>query len=281
MKDTTAKIISNKEIAPGYFKMAIDALYIAENVLPGQFVEIRCSDGLDPFLRRPFSIHRVTPAYRQGRGNGLRVTGIEILYEVIGKGTQILSQKKKGDLLNVLGPLGNGFTLPDPRNPLHVTPILIAGGIGVAPIMYLAEILISRKIKPIVILGARSREFVLCDKDLKKLGAKVHIATDDGTMGFKGFVTELFKDFLLATCSLQLATVYSCGPNPMLKVIVDICKKHDIESQVSLEEKMACGIGACLGCAVKIKENRKIVYKLTCKDGPVFCGNNIVWEEQY
>ncbi|MBU1146819.1 MAG: dihydroorotate dehydrogenase electron transfer subunit [Candidatus Omnitrophica bacterium] len=259
MKDIKAKILSNKKIGNGYYKLMLDAPYIAQAAKPGQFVQVRCSDGLDPLLRRPFSIHRVTGQRPTGNGP----TRIEILYEVIGKGTEILSKKRKGKFLDVLGPLGNGFTLPrKPKTENRAT--IITGGIGVAPMVFLAERLAK---KPTVLIGARTKDLILCEKDFKDMGAEVHIATDDGSQGHKGFVPEL-----LGTRDKGQGTrVYACGPNAMLKSVTDICKKRKLECEVSLEETMACGIGACLGCAVKMKDGTS---KLACKDGPVFNANN-------
>ena len=266
MKDVKSKILSNKEIAPGYFRMVLDAPYIAKHAKPGQFVQVRCSDGVEPLLRRPFSIHRVAVI-------GNRLSVIEILYEVIGKGTEILSKKNKGDFVDVLGPLGNGFSLPSAISH-KPSAILIAGGIGVAPLVFLAEELARKKARTIVLIGARTKNLILCKKDLKKIGTEVHIATDDGSHGCKGFVSELFQKVLRTTNNEQRTTIYACGPTPMLKCIADMCKGQKLKCQVSLEEMMACGIGACLGCAVKVKGGG---YKLACKDGPVFNADEIIW----
>jgi len=252
MKDIKAKILLNNNICGGYYRMALEAPYIAKNAAPGQFVQVRCSDGLDPLLRRPFSVHRV------------REKGFEILYEVIGRGTEILSTKKAGESIDVLGPLGNGFTLGPPA-------ILIAGGIGVAPLVFLAEELARKKIKAIVLIGAKTKRAILSEKEFKDIGADVHIATDDGTGGCKGLVSKLFQEILRTA---GRTTIYACGPHPMLKCIAGICREKGLECQVSLEEKMACGIGVCLGCAVKMKGGG---YKLACKDGPVFNSKDLIW----
>jgi len=290
MKDIKAKILSNINIGSNYYKMSLEAPYIAKAAKPGQFVMVRCSDSTGPLLRRPFSIHRV-------KGQ----KGIEILYEVIGKGTEILSEKKKKEYIDVLGPLGNGFSFSSlvpsafakasaDRRPSSLV-FLIAGGIGVAPLIFLAEKLVSAK--PIVLIGAKTKKLILCEKDFKKIGAKVHVATDDGSYGYKGFISELFKDMLRRTTDAcppkpwrrrkgrrttdegRLTTICACGPELMLKAIADICNKEKIPCEVSLETKMACGFGACLSCAVKLKGGSS--YKLACKDGPVFNADEITW----
>jgi dihydroorotate dehydrogenase electron transfer subunit len=257
MKDIKSKILYNRQVAPGFFKIALEAPYIAKNAIPGQFVQVRCSETTEPLLRRPFSVHRVENER------------VELLYEVIGQGTEILSQKATGDVIDVLGPLGNGFTIN-----LKSSATLVAGGIGVAPLVFLAEELKRQNISATILLGARTKSLILCEREFKRAGA-VHIATDDGSRGYKGFVTVLLKDKLSAI-RYPLSAVYACGPNPMLKRVSEVCEDLGADCEVSLEEKMACGIGACLGCAVNIK-GKKPETKMVCKDGPVFKANKIIW----
>jgi dihydroorotate dehydrogenase electron transfer subunit len=259
MKDIKSKILYNRQIIPGYFKATLKAPYIANNSVPGQFVQVRCSDATEPLLRRPFSIHRV------------KSDRVELLYEVIGKGTNILSQKKEGDVVDVLGPLGNGFTIS-----LKPSAALVGGGIGVAPLVFLAEELKKKKINTTVLLGGRTKNLILCKKDFKNAGADVYISTDDGTCGHKGFVTDLLGQYL-STVNCQSSTVYACGPNAMLKRVSEICEDFETDCEVSLEERMACGIGACLGCAVNIR-GKNPETKMVCKDGPVFKANKIIWQ---
>jgi len=263
MIQAKAKVIKNIEVAPRYYKIALSCSPIAKDANAGQFVAIKITDSYEAFLRRPFSIHKLSGP------------GIEILYEIVGRGTEILSQKKAGEYLDVIGPLGNGFDLGVNTN--DRTPILVAGGIGVAPLLFLAEKLRESqkpkaKSKNVVLIGAKTRSDVLCEKEFRKLGCNVKIATDDGSKGFKGYVSELLKKEL-STINYQLSTIYSCGPRPMLKETAAISKKYNIPAQVSLEEHMACGIGACLGCAVNTKQG----YKRVCQDGPVFDADEIVW----
>ena len=239
--------------------MVLDAPYIAKSAKPGQFVQIKCSDSMEPLLRRPFSIHKVK-------------RGLEILYEVVGKGTEMLSRKQKGEYLDALGPLGNGFSLPRGSN-LKPRAIIIAGGIGAAPLVYLAEELKKNKIKTIVLIGAKTKGLILCEKDFKKITPEVYVSTDDGTYGCKGFVSKLFHKILKTTESKFETVVYVCGPHGMLRCIADICRERNFECQVSMEEKMACGIGACLGCVVETKSGNKLV----CKDGPVFNVSELIW----
>lgn len=284
-----AKLNFNKKIKGKYFHLALQAARIAKAAQPGQFVHIRINDGCQPLLRRPFSIHRVGAA------------NIEILYEALGEGTEILSQRKAGEYLDIIGPLGNGFDLEPCA--LSLEPILVAGGMGVAPLVFLADKLAQGRrqeaqAKRLVLIGAKAKNQILCEKEFQKLGYSVKIATNNGSMGFKGKVSDLLRKMLvaghraqgtgvkikrLAPCALYHEPVfYACGPHPMLKEIAKISKEHNIFAQVSLEEHMACGIGACLGCVVKaqgtgFRAQGKVEYKRACKEGPVFNADEIVW----
>ncbi len=251
-----AKIVANKKVGSAYFEMILAAGGISRAAYPGQFVQVKVSDSCQPLLRRPLGIHRVSGA------------NIFLLYEVLGPATKILSQRKSGEFLDILGPLGNGFDYRA-ANTEHRTPILVAGGMGVAPLLFLAE----RLNKSQVLIGARSKEQVLCEKEFKKLGCSVKIATDDGSRGFKGKAADLLNSFLRLAISNKRLAIYACGPRPMLKEISKISKNYRIPAQVSLEEHMSCGIGACLGCVV----NTKAGFQRVCKEGPVFCADEIIW----
>ncbi|MCX5706937.1 MAG: dihydroorotate dehydrogenase electron transfer subunit [Candidatus Omnitrophica bacterium] len=245
-----SKILSNKKVGEHYWHCLLETPEIANHALAGQFVSIRLSGGVIPLLRRPFSIHKVN-----GRN-------IEILYEVIGQGTKMFSGKRTGEYLDLIGPLGNGFNY-GLRTTSYESQILVAGGMGVAPMVFLAK-----KLSPgrtLVLIGARKKRQILCEKEFKNLGCSVKIATDDGSTGFKGKVTDLLRSLL--------STIYACGPKPMLREVSRISKEFKIPAEISLEEHMACGIGACLGCVVKTKTGVKRV----CKEGPVFNADEIAW----
>lgn len=250
--------------------MGLDAPAIAGDAEPGQFIHIRVNDGTEPLLRRPFGVHKVNSK------------SFEILYEVVGKGTGILSKKRAGEYLDVIGPLGNGFNYRTGR-----PAILVAGGMGTAPLVFLAEKL--KGIESLVLIGAKTKEYITCEKEFCKLGCDVKTATDDGSKGFRGKVTDLLRDVLRKSAITQelnnSITLYACGPHAMLKEVAQIAHKNKIPCQVSLEELFACGVGACLGCAVKVRQrtngltNQRIdgTYKLVCKDGPVFDACEISW----
>jgi dihydroorotate dehydrogenase electron transfer subunit len=244
-------IIRNKKVGQQYYKMSLHAPDIARQAKPGQFVSVKLGNSVDPLLRRPLGIH---DAYG---------STIELLYAVVGKGTKILSQKKADDQLDIIGPLGNGFDVSAARQAL---PILVAGGMGVAPLYFLAKKLKHKD--PLVLVGARNKDELVCVKEFKALGFDVRVSTDDGSMGEKGYVTDLLKSI---DCCRSI--IYACGPRPMLREISGITYQTKLSAQVSLEEHMSCGFGACLGCVVKTSGG----YKRVCKEGPVFDARAIIW----
>jgi len=242
-----------------FYRMGLRVGALSKAVEPGQFFTIRCSDGLDPILRRPFGVHRIIKA------KGV----LEILYKVVGPATELLSRKKAGDKLDIIGPLGNGFPLKLTANRYPLTAILVAGGHGVAPLLELAR----RLGNSIIFMGAKTEAEVVCERDFQKLGAEVHIATEDGSTGKKGLVTDLLKKFLLSAIGHRPSAIYACGPNAMLKAIAKIAAAKKTKAYGSFEEHLACGVGSCYGCAIKTKEG----YKRICKDGPVFDLKEIRW----
>lgn len=259
MIQAKSKVIGNQRFKNNYWHAVFEAPLIALKAKPGQFLNIKLSDGLRPFLRRPFSIHNISGSK------------LEILYEVLGEGTKILSGKKKGEYLDIIGPLGTGFDYKIGQRE-EGREIMVAGGIGVAPLYFLAKEIKSKN--KIVLIGARTKDQVLCEKEFKALDCDIKIATDDGATGFKGRVTGLLKEILRHKSSaISQSRIYACGPRPMLKAVADIAQENNILAQVSMEEHMSCGIGACLGCVVKTKKGLERV----CKEGPVFNTEDLVW----
>lgn len=246
-----ALILEQKEIAPGIFDLTLSAPAVASAAAAGQFVEVHPDDGAH-LLPRPISIC----GYNKKAGT------LRLVYQVVGEGTALFSKKKAGDTLRIMGPLGHGFT---PAGNKH---ILIGGGIGVPPLLQLAKELEGEKE---VFLGFRSVP-ILTD-EFTAAGAKVHIATDDGSVGYHGTAVALAK-----MLGVTGSTIYSCGPKPMLKAVADFSAESGIPAQVSMEERMACGFGVCVGCVVKIKDGDGFVYKKACKDGPVFSAEEVYWE---
>lgn len=259
MVQLKVKIISHKKVNGACYCLEFDSGVIANNASPGQFLEVKvCDNGL-PLLRRPISIH------------GIKGSKVKVVYEVVGEGTRILSGRKPGDFLDVIGPMGNGFEYTVKR-PGASRDILVAGGMGVAPLVFLAE-----KMKPnknLVLIGARNKKQILFRGEFKNLGCKVLVATDDGSAGLRGKVTELLKGILSeASGNERPANIYACGPQAMLKAVAGISGEKGIPCQLSLERHMACGFGACLGCVVSTKSG----YKRVCKEGPVFAAGELTW----
>jgi dihydroorotate dehydrogenase electron transfer subunit len=238
-------IVSNEKIKRDIFLLKVKDNKIAANVVPGQFVHVKIGDSFLPLLRRPFSIHDVD-------GNIFT-----ILYKIRGRGTFLLSKYRPGDQVDIIGPLGNGF---DVKKYDRVG--LVAGGMGVAPIYFLTRKLQVRELT--ILLGTKTKEELVHVDGFSKLG-KLKITTEDGSLGTKGMVTDMLEDII------GVDFIAACGPNPMLRVVKSFTAKHNIPCQLSLEGRMACGLGVCLGCAVKSANS----YKYVCKDGPVFWSSEV------
>ena len=270
---TKVKILSSEEIAPNIYLMGLSASLIANEAKPGQFIHIKCSTGDNPLLRRPISIHKI----EKDKGE------IFILFQVKGKGTEILSERKIGEYLDVIGPIGNGFQLFSKSQKV----MIIGGGIGIAPLLAIAEESVFKGKEVKVLIGAANKKMILGEKYFKKLGVETCIATEDGSYQYKGLVTDLTEKIISKWLPDQ---IFACGPKPKLRKIAQISINKNINSQVSLEERMGCGIGACLGCVCKIKiretDNFKnnlnqtnYIYKRVCVDGPVFEAREVVWDD--
>lgn len=254
MKTTVlAEILSNKAISENIFDMVVKAPELAKMTNAGQFAEL-FTNSKALLLPRPISI--CESEEKEGT--------LRFVYQAVGKGTDLFSKLENGDKIRILGTCGNGYTLGK-DNEHH---ILVGGGIGVPPLLELAKRL---KGKKTVILGFRSGSFLASEFD--KYADEVHIATDDGSVGFKGNVVQLMESL-----NIKGDMIYSCGPKIMLKFLSMYAEKNNIACQVSMEERMACGIGACVGCVVKIKDNDGWTYKKVCKDGPVFDSREVIWE---
>jgi len=253
------KLVFNQQVAVGTFLMGMRSPEIATEVQPGQFVMIRVGQGIDPLLRRPFSI------------SGVREDLILVLYRVVGRGTQMLSENRKGDSLAVLGPLGKGFT----RTHAGRHAFLVAGGMGIAPLAFLAGSMAPESHS--FLSGFGSADQIVGTEALGIEGREISIATDDGSAGHQGLVTELLEKGL-SNMTMDSATVFACGPLPMLKAVSEMTRKRDIPCQVALEASMACGLGACQGCAVKAAPGQDRAYWHVCQDGPVFNATALDWK---
>lgn len=258
MYQEKVQVLWNERIGPQYFRMGLTCHPGYGASTPGQFVMLRFPDRLTPFLRRPFSIHRLL---RQGDS----VCGIELLYKTVGEGTRHFSRCRKGDPLDLVGPLGSGFSVSDRYRRIFMA----AGGIGVAPMRFLIDFFMEKNLHPkgvTLFLGGRSKADLLCRDAFADLGVTVVTTTDDGSEGDQCLVTQPLES---AMDGIPPDIVYACGPLDMLRCVIDLAEGHGVRCQVSIETAMACGIGACLGCAVEGRgESGKYLH--ACLDGPVF-----------
>ena len=258
MIEITAKITANKQVAEGIFLLHIESSEIALSAKPGQFIMISVgSHGYDPLLRRPFSICYIND------------NKLAVLYRVVGYGTDLLAKKCEGQHLSVLGPLGTPFNISNIKQGRIV---IVAGGIGVAPICFLAQRLKFDNKNFLIMAGFSTLAEIprLDDMDFKD----IKVATDDGSSGYHGFVTDMLEDYLIT--SEKPEAIYTCGPLPMMSKVAGVARHYGIPCQVSIESNMACGLGACQGCCVCGSDKK---YKLVCKNGPVFKAEEICWSK--
>lgn len=245
-------VVGNLQVADDLWEMELMIPEITDECEPGQFVHVRVSNENDPLLRRPLSLFDVN------REKG----SISILYKVVGQGTRLMTKLAVGDYLDIMGPLGKGFTLPD--DPCRA--VLVGGGVGIAPLVYLARRLKEMKCKVVVLYGVEKRRQLVAIERLKSWDVACLPATADGSAGYKGLVTGLLEDKLNTD---EFDYIYTCGPEPMMAAVAQLAEMYGLPGEVSLEESMACGVGACLGCARKLNP-RDESYVKVCKDGPVF-----------
>ena len=255
-------ILSVESLNEKLFKLKIYSPVFSLMAMPGNFCHLKVNEESFPLLRRAFSFHRV----EKDKGT------FELLFKVVGLGTELLSRKNPGEKIDLLAPLGNFFSFPRKDEKI----VLSAGGMGIAPLLFFLNYLLEKKFNPeriTLFFGVKKeKELILLD-ELSAMRIKIHLATEDGTIGFKGRITELFyQELKERRVKLKNTMFYACGPTPMLKKISDISKKHNLSCQISLENHMPCGIGACFGCVVKTING----YKRVCKDGPVFDAREVI-----
>jgi dihydroorotate dehydrogenase electron transfer subunit len=266
--DVDAAVIANRRLSPDYNVLAFDAPDLAASVRPGQFVMVKTSRGLDPLLRRPFSVFEVL------RGADGRARGFSIFNKAIGTGTRLLSDVEAGARLNVLGPLGRPFEPVDP--PAEAW--MIAGGVGLAPFVTLAEALASRGTPTTLFYGARRGDELYCVDLFETLGVRVVLATEDGSLGARGRITLPLEQALRDRPLGQPVKLYACGPTPMMRACASLAERHGRACDVSLEQVMGCGLGGCYSCVVKARTGDGAPHHTrTCIDGPVFDAARIAW----
>lgn len=252
-----AKLIKKIQLKEDLFQFDVEQKEMAELAKPGQFLEIRVAEGIEPLLRRPISIYNVD------KEKGF----VSFIFQVKGKGTKILATRKEGEEIDIIGPLGYGtFDIVE-----NEKVAIIGGGIGTFPLHELAKNL-KGKSEVDVYLGFRNKEAVVLEEEFKKVSDRLVITTDDGSYGTSGFAINVLKEDVRMG---KIDRIYACGPLPMLKAVRELSIQEKIPCQISLEEKMGCGIGACLGCAVKVIKDEKERYGHVCKEGPVFYATDV------
>lgn len=250
-------VVKHENIAKNIFQLTLQGELVKEMKQPGQFVHLKVTDGSAPLLRRPISISEIDKENNH----------FTMIYRVEGAGTQLLSYKKVDDVVDVLGPLGNGFPLDASKS--GDTVLLVGGGIGVPPLLELSKQLVKRGVIVQHVLGFQTKEAVFLENEFSSLGRTI-IATDDGSYGYQGFVTHAIRDR-----DISFSTLYTCGPTPMLKAIEREYEK--IPLFLSLEERMGCGVGACFACVCHtVDDPTGTSYKKVCSDGPVFKAGEVV-----
>lgn len=258
-----AVILSNKNLIGDYFHIQFNSPEIAKLAQPGQFLHLQVPHFDHRVLRRPFSIYNVEPA-----------TGVvELVYKTVGEGTQRLSEIPAGTEISLMGPLGTPFSVPTDTHP-----IIVAGGYGCAATYMLAK---HSPLKGVTLIGGRSEIDLLLVEEFKATGYEVRCSTNDGSVGHKGLVTEiLIEELEKAKASGKPVSIHSCGPNPMLKAVAKVAEDFGLDAEISLDEHMCCGIGACFTCVCKTKADNEDgwEYSRSCKDGPVYQASTIHWD---
>ena len=252
-KITDFRLIEKKEWAKSTY-LLLQSDEPLEDIKAGQFVQVKVDDAANTYLRRPISIHDVDYQKRT----------ITLLVQRVGEGTNKISDTEINDTLNIIYPLGNGFTMPEDKN---TQVVLVGGGIGIAPMYYLGKVLKEKGVEPVFVLGGRSKEDLIMLDEFSLVG-KVYITTNDGSLGEQGFVTQhsVWKE-------KKFDMIYTCGPKPMMMAVANMARENDICCEVSLENLMACGLGACLCCVENTIEGNVCV----CKEGPVMNINKLLW----
>ncbi|MDX1765011.1 MAG: dihydroorotate dehydrogenase electron transfer subunit [bacterium] len=256
IQQLTARVVSNEALAPETYRLTLQLQELPEGIRPGRFVMLRTSPHLDPLLRRAFSIHDFTGST------------FAILYQVRGRGTRWMAVRAAGEEIDLIGPLGRGF---DTNLPIKKA-LLIAGGIGIAPFHLLTRELQAKGVEVLLFYGARSAVDLVGLKELERIGVSAILATEDGSLGEKGRVTELFQENFRPVEPAEDFKIFACGPQAMLFEVARIAGRTGMACDVSLESNMACGLGTCMGCVIETESG----YQRVCREGPVFSAKELV-----
>ena len=281
MHDDMVAILENRPLTGGHCLLSLDAPRQASAVRPGQFAMVRILGRSDVLLRRPMSIFNVMAVSgRRGKsrpGQAPRI--MQLLYKAVGRGTRMIAELKKGDKVGLLAPLGHGFFeeeyLPRAREADEI--LQVAGGIGIAALLLPAKRLAELGFKQRLFFGARTKADLVGTAEFKPLMRATLLATENGSAGYHGYVTRPLEEYLAAHIDKKFLLM-ACGPGPMLRATVELAKSFRHPCLVSMENRMGCGLGACLGCCIRVESEGHEAYQRVCTEGPVFWAEKIVWK---
>jgi dihydroorotate dehydrogenase electron transfer subunit len=283
MYDEIVPVTENRPLTGGHFLLSLDAPRQAPAVRPGQFAMVRILGRSDVLLRRPMSIFDVTA--KEGRDGGPRKghapRTLQLLYKVVGRGTALMAELKNGDKVGLLAPLGHGFFEEDylPRAHEADEILHVAGGIGIAALLLPAKHLAEAGFKQRLFFGGRTRDDLVGTEDFKPRVRAMLLATENGSAGYRGYVTRPLEDYLTAHTHMKFLLMV-CGPWPMLRATVELAKRFRHLCLVSMENRMGCGLGVCLGCCIRVDGQGHEAYQRVCTEGPVFWADRIVWDSR-
>ena len=280
MRDETVSVLENRLLAGGHYLLSLDAPWQAAAARPGQFAMVRILDRSDVLLRRPMSIFDLQSANPQSARNHRPPFGVlQLLYKVVGRGTGLMAELKPGDQAGLLAPLGHGFFEEEylPRLGKGDEVILVAGGIGIAALLLPAKHLAGAGVKQRLFFGARTKDDLVGTSEFKPLVRALLLATENGSVGYRGFVTRPLEEYLTKHTGRRFL-IMACGPWPMLRATFDLAKRFRHHCLVSMENRMGCGLGVCLGCSIRVQGTGHEAYQRVCTEGPVFWAEKIVWD---
>jgi dihydroorotate dehydrogenase electron transfer subunit len=281
MLDETVPVIENRPLTGGHFLLSLDAPRQAPGVRPGQFAMVRILGRSDVLLRRPMSIFDVKAPGREtgSTQKAIKPRVLQLLYKIVGRGTRMMADLKPGDKVGLLAPLGHGFFEEEylPRAHEADEILHVAGGIGVAALLLPAKQLAAAGFRQRLFFGGRTKEDLVGIQEFKPLVRGMLMATENGSMGYRGYVTRPLEDYLTQHTDKKFLLMV-CGPGAMLRATVELAKRFRHHCLVSMENRMGCGVGVCLGCSIRVQGTGHDAYQRVCTEGPVFWSERIVWE---
>ncbi len=283
MYDEIVAVTENRPLTGGHFLLSLDSPRQARATRPGQFAMVRILGRSDVLLRRPMSIYDVTPGRNHHRGKAETEQGprtIQLLYKVVGRGTRMMSELGPGDRVGLLAPLGHGFLVEEylPRAHEADEILLVAGGIGIAALLLPARELAEAGFTQRLFFGGRTRDDLVGAEDFKPYVRATLLATENGSAGYKGFVTRPLEEYLARHTSKKCLLLV-CGPWAMLRATVELARRFGHPCLVSMENRMGCGLGVCLGCCIRVQGAGHEAYQRVCTEGPVFWADKVLWED--